>query len=96
MFCSRYLPFFGKPLSRIFVTMILRPFFMVYSNDDSHKTRINKFSTNNMCKTIPNYGKIHHITMLLNMICILAERLLYNHLLSRILDILALKKSKTK
>ena len=55
MFCSRYLPLFGKPLSRIFVTMILRPFFMVYSNDDSHKTRINKFSTNHMC--IPNHGK---------------------------------------
>ena len=67
MFCSRYLPPFGKPLSRIFVTMILRPFFMVYSNDDSHKTRINKFSTNHVC--IPNHGKINHITMLLNMIC---------------------------
>ena len=53
MFCSRYLPLFGKPLSRIFVTMILRPYFMVYSNDDSHKTRINKFSTNH----IPNHGK---------------------------------------
>ena len=89
MFCSRYLPLFGKPLSRIFVTMILRPFFMVYSNDDSHKTRIYKFS-------IPNYGKINHITKPLNMICLLTERLLYNHLLSRILDILALKKSKTK
>ena len=49
MFCSRYLPLFGKPLSRIFVTMILRPFFMVHSNDDSHKTRINKFSTNHVC-----------------------------------------------
>ena len=72
--------------------MILRPYFMVYSNDDSHKIRIYKFSTNH----IPNYGKINHITKPLNMICLLAERLLYNHLLSRILDILALKKSKTK
>ena len=68
MFCSRYLPLFGKPLSRIFVTMILRPF----------------------------YGRFNHITKPLNMICLLTERILNNHLLSRILDILALKKSKTK
>ena len=67
---------------------------MAYPNDDSHKTRINKFSTNHMC--IPNYGKMNHITKPLNMICLLAERILNNHLLSRILDILALKKSKTK
>ena len=64
MFCSRYLPFFGKPLSRIFVTMILRPFFMVFSNNDSHITRINFFITNYMC--IPNHGKINHITKPLN------------------------------
>ena len=50
---------------------------MAYPNNDSHKTRINKFSTNH----IPNYGKINHITKPLNMICLLAERLLYNHFL---------------
>lgn len=75
--------------------MILRPFFMVFSNNDSHITRID-FLLQITRVIIPNHGKNNHITKPLNIICLLAERILNNHLVSRILDILALKKSKTK